>query len=238
MIVGNGMLANAFNQYINDDKIIIFASGVSNSKEQNDKEFEREFELLKSFSVTHKKLVYFSTCSIFDESLLASKYIKHKIKTETFIEKSFKNYLILRLPNVVGKTNNANTSFNYFKNKILKGERLELQENATRYFIDIDDLAAILPYIISDEKEFNKSINICFNNKINVINLVLLLESFLETRIDKSPIEGGKDYNVDNLYFMNIVGDKKIKINKEYNNNLIKKYLKTNYGNNYLHRNI
>ena len=39
MVIGNGMIANAFKQYENDDEVIIFASGVSNSKENNDSEF-------------------------------------------------------------------------------------------------------------------------------------------------------------------------------------------------------
>ena len=33
MVIGNGMIANRFMSYKNDEDIIIFASGVSNSKD-------------------------------------------------------------------------------------------------------------------------------------------------------------------------------------------------------------
>ncbi|MEJ2498930.1 MAG: hypothetical protein P8Y46_06430 [Sulfurovaceae bacterium] len=46
MIIGNGMLAHEFSDYKDDNDIIIFASGVSNSGETRESEFEREKELL------------------------------------------------------------------------------------------------------------------------------------------------------------------------------------------------
>ena len=46
MVVGTGLLAKAFLEYENDDNIIVFASGVSNSKEISREEFDREKLLL------------------------------------------------------------------------------------------------------------------------------------------------------------------------------------------------
>jgi hypothetical protein len=47
MIIGNGSLANIFIEKFKDDEnIIIFASGVSSSKETRESEFNREKELL------------------------------------------------------------------------------------------------------------------------------------------------------------------------------------------------
>ena len=46
MIVGNGMMANAFAMRKNDEKHIIFASGVSNSTETSWEAFLREERLL------------------------------------------------------------------------------------------------------------------------------------------------------------------------------------------------
>ena len=42
MVVGNGLIAKAFEFYLKDDHTIIFASGVSNSLEQKRSEFERD----------------------------------------------------------------------------------------------------------------------------------------------------------------------------------------------------
>ena len=47
MIIGNGLLAKAFIEYKNNDEIVIFASGVSNSLEEKQSEFKRETDLLK-----------------------------------------------------------------------------------------------------------------------------------------------------------------------------------------------
>jgi len=46
MIIGSGMLARDFKSYEEDEHILIFASGVSNSNETRVSEFNREQELL------------------------------------------------------------------------------------------------------------------------------------------------------------------------------------------------
>ena len=86
MIIGNGILANAIRFYDRED-VIFFASGVSNSLEKNPAEFEREISLLKSVMNQHpdKKLIYFSTCSIYDASKTASPYVMHKLTIEKII---------------------------------------------------------------------------------------------------------------------------------------------------------
>jgi hypothetical protein len=66
MVVGNGMLARKFANYINDDSVVIFASGVSNSLEIARSEFIREQLLLEKTILENveKKIIYFSTCSM------------------------------------------------------------------------------------------------------------------------------------------------------------------------------
>lgn len=47
MIIGKGLIANAFNNtYWHESQVIIFASGVSNSKETLISEFSREENML------------------------------------------------------------------------------------------------------------------------------------------------------------------------------------------------
>src|SRR5438132_216151 len=46
MVVGSGMIASRFELYKNDDSKIIFASGVSNSKNSKQENFERELQML------------------------------------------------------------------------------------------------------------------------------------------------------------------------------------------------
>lgn len=67
MVIGNGMIANRFTNYKDDKEIVIFASGVSNSKNINKENFKKEFLLLEDIIKANpdKVITYFSTCSIY-----------------------------------------------------------------------------------------------------------------------------------------------------------------------------
>lgn len=67
-----------------------FASGVSNSQNQNHSLFQRETDLLVETLRNNKEklFIYFSTCSIYDPTLVNSEYVKHKLKIENLIEQS------------------------------------------------------------------------------------------------------------------------------------------------------
>ncbi len=68
MIIGNGMMARSFESYRGNSEILIFASGVSNSKDVDEDNFNREVLLLKDVinNNPEKAMVYFSTCSMYD----------------------------------------------------------------------------------------------------------------------------------------------------------------------------
>src|SRR5690606_38120158 len=112
--------------------VIVFASGVSNSRETRRENFMRERTAVLSALNLHRKLVYFSTCSIDDPSAShISHYVRHKIEMESLIRKS-NSYLICRLPQVVGKSDNLNTLINYLFHCINTGAHFEVWKNATR----------------------------------------------------------------------------------------------------------
>ncbi len=106
MIIGNGMMANAFEKYSNDNDIVIFASGVSNSKAKDKDAFHREESLLSKTIKENpeKTIVYFSTCSIYDDSVNKTAYVLHKKNMENLIYKLCQHFYIFRLPQVIGKT--------------------------------------------------------------------------------------------------------------------------------------
>jgi hypothetical protein len=104
MVVGNGMLARAFSDFAEDESKLIFASGVSNSGETIASEFQREVDLIKSLAGIKNQFIYFSTVSIHDPELIHTPYVAHKLLIEKLVSESFVNYLIFRLPIVVGKT--------------------------------------------------------------------------------------------------------------------------------------
>lgn len=143
MVIGNGALANCFKkEYSNNDSIIIFASGVSNSNEKKISEFEREQKLLMNTlkTIGNKKLVYFS--SVFVE-IIDNEYYKHKKNIESIIKNNCKNYLILRLPQVISESGNEKNLINFLNSKIQSQVYFEIEENITRSIVDIEDVRLI-----------------------------------------------------------------------------------------------
>ncbi|SDI57244.1 NAD-dependent epimerase/dehydratase family protein [Chryseobacterium jejuense] len=145
MIIGNGLIANSLKDIDSEDNIF-FASGVSNSLETRSSEFEREFTLLKNTleNTGDRKLIYFSTLSVNDQSKQNSHYVLHKLAMENYIKKNSDNYLILRIGNIVGKGGNPNTLFNYLNNQITNTHKFTVHNKARRLLIDMDDITKFL----------------------------------------------------------------------------------------------
>ena len=227
MVLGNGLLANAMKIFNEDRDVFVFASGVSNSKENHPLEFKKEFELLKEKIRENPgmKLIYFSTCSIYDNSISSSPYINHKIDMENYITNNSNKFLVFRLPNVVGPTLNPNTFFNFFKDKILAGETVQIQERASRYLIDVRDLAMLIPLMIKEELFKNKVVNVCFNNRMLVSEIIAIYEDLLNVKANKIVVPGGLTYSIENEEFINFLKLNNIKEKSNYNYQILQHYL-------------
>ena len=144
MIVGRGLLARAFTaRYGTDPSVTIFASGVSNSQETGVDRFARERALLAPFLDGGTRLVYFGSCaSVMDGDTSATPYMRHKRAMEELVVGS-PDGLVLRLPQVVGPTQNPNTLTNFLRDHILNGSPFTVWANAERNLIDVDDVVAI-----------------------------------------------------------------------------------------------
>src|SRR3990167_8778931 len=183
MIIGNGLLANAFKCLPQqENSVIIFASGVSNSKEFSKAAFDREKNLLLKSIKDDAMLVYFSTCSVEDNSLNDTPYIIHKREIESYIQQQVQHYIIFRLPIVVGNTSNPNTLTNYLFNKINNGEKITAYALAYRYLIDVDDIAKIVSIILRRNDFNNQIINIVLGKPIKVIDLISIFEQVLQIK--------------------------------------------------------
>jgi nucleoside-diphosphate-sugar epimerase len=226
MIIGRGLLANSMAYFEENKEVLIFASGVSNSKEIRECEFHREFDLLCSFLGETKKIVYFSTCGVLYHCSEESLYVKHKRRMEEFIRSNFENYLICRLPNVVGKSENPHTAFNYFKSSIMNGSGITIEKNTTRYFIDVEDVAETLIPIISNTEQNQKEFNVCFKTKIPVVDFVKLMANEMRKEPKIIMAESGCSVDIENEEFLNLVAPKYKNIDSQYNIQIIKKYLR------------
>lgn len=208
MIVGNGLLASSFlKSDINFDNFVIFASGVSNSKETNPSQFQREFDLLEDTISRNmnKKLIYFSTCSIYEAT--PKPYTLHKQKIEEYIKENVKNFLILRLPNIVGYSSNENQLTNYIFSKIVSNSNLVVFENVSRNLIDVQDIPVITKLLL-DSNTNNLQLDILFNNETTMKDLIEIFENVLNRKAHaKFQYSDSLNYLVDNKVFLNLLSN-------------------------------
>ncbi|HEY9082341.1 MAG TPA: hypothetical protein VIN73_03340 [Vicingaceae bacterium] len=224
MLIGKGLIASAFKHYSANSNVILFASGVSNSREIEVVKYKREFELLKNYSSSTSKLIYFSTCSVFDESLKQSAYIQHKLKIEKYISENFSSFIIFRLPIVVGNSSNPHTLTNFLFNTIKTNQHFLLFANAYRYLIDVDDLSVLLSGIIDSSEYDNKILNICFDNKISILEMVSIFEKIIKKKALYEIKKEGSVYTPNNFEFINYLKKINFEIKTNYNEDIIAKY--------------
>ncbi|MCX7549363.1 NAD-dependent epimerase/dehydratase family protein [Xanthomarina sp. F2636L] len=227
MVIGNGLMAQAFKEYYLNDEVVIFASGVSNSTETNEKAFIRELNLLEKIILDYpkSKLVYFSTCSIEDESVKKNLYVKHKIKVEEYIAENCDSYIIFRVSNVVGKRGNANTLINYLVQAIQENKEITLWQKAERNIIDIEDVIFIANYVLNNDFN-NETINIAFRKSFLVTDIVKLIEQFLSKKATINLIDKGNRLRIDTSKIapaLDTIETEK-RANLQYISSLLKKY--------------
>lgn len=180
MIVGQGLIATAFKHSVFDAAdLVVFASGVSNSTETRQENFDRETVLLDSYLTKDKPIIYFSTTSLFDPSKTDTPYIRHKLFLEERIMQRAAQHTIIRLPILIGRTDNPHTLINFLVKAIRGGQPITLHQNACRHLLDIDDLVTLVTRSMDPAKKA-QIINILGSGSIRVPDLVGKIEHLLE----------------------------------------------------------
>jgi nucleoside-diphosphate-sugar epimerase len=225
MVIGSGLLGTAFIDLKSFSNTIFFTSGVSNSKTATALDFDRERNLFVEISKKHpdQLFVYFSTTSIYDDSLINTEYVKHKLKMEELAMKHCKRFLIFRLSNIVGKTKNPNTVFNFFYNSILNEVPFAVWKNATRNFLDVDHVRIIVSYLLQNNSE-NNIINVANPISISVLELVNQFEKYLGKKAHFELMDKGQSFNVDVSDIFKALQVLNLKFDENYILNLLKKY--------------
>jgi nucleoside-diphosphate-sugar epimerase len=220
-IIGSGFIATKFKKYlkfIKKNKVIIYAAGISNSLEINKKNFAREIVQFKNFTQKNsKKLIYISTYSVNDNSRNNKLYVKNKIKIEKIIKKNSGEYIVIRLPEIIGKTKNLNTLTNFFYYNIINNKPFKVFKNSHRNLLDIDDAIKNCIKIIRKNKNKNKTINL-LNKKFNTpLQIVTNLEKILQKKgIYKFSNNKINKWNLKNNYFFHSKKNYLIKTLKKY----------------------
>ncbi len=228
MVIGNGLLARRFDSYATNDRFLVFASGVSNSKTKNPDAYGREVSLLRECIEQHpdKIIIYFSTCSIYDPDEKHSIYVQNKLVIENIIQTTARQYFIFRVSNVAGRSTNPNTLLNYFHYHINNGINFDLWMNACRNIIDIDDVYFIAHQLMKNNPPSPEPINIASPFSYPVKEIVLAIESFLDTKSNYVEVNKGSCFEIDLSDIHLILGKSPTKFGTGYLARLLTKYFK------------
>lgn len=180
MIIGSGMIAKQFVKYQHNNDVLIFASGVSNSKEVLNSEFEREFNLLQKTIANNpdKYFVYFGTSSMYDPIARNSPYVLHKLDMERYVAEKCKSYNIFRISQIIGLAQNQ-TLVNFIVENIINDRKFDVWERATRNLIAIEDVYKIIDYILVHKLNHNQIINIANSQNISIIDFIRIVEQVI-----------------------------------------------------------
>ncbi|WP_018619565.1 NAD-dependent epimerase/dehydratase family protein [Spirosoma luteum] len=178
MLVGDGMIARRFRAYADRNDVVLFASGVSNSKETRPEPYARERHLVEDTlrQAPGCLFVYFSTASIADPIEQGSPYVMHKMALEELIKEQASAYLIIRASNVVGGPGNPHTILNFFVDRIRRQESFTIWQHAVRNVIDIDDLYQLVSGCIADASTWNQTLVVANPYSVSPLVIVQAIE--------------------------------------------------------------
>jgi UDP-2-acetamido-2,6-beta-L-arabino-hexul-4-ose reductase len=225
LIIGNGFLANAFNNRMGEN-LVIFASGVSDSACTEESSFLREEQLLLDAIADYqdKCIIYFGSCGVISQELLRFPYYRHKQKMEQIICSTHPQYLIFRLPQVIGKSRNNKTLVNNFFDSILDGKEIMIHRLSKRFFIDIDHVVLFVNHVYSKLSLKNKIINIACPQEYTALELLQVIESLTGLSAKYQLIDAGSSYCIDTSVFANEASILQIELSENYLLHAIQKH--------------
>jgi nucleoside-diphosphate-sugar epimerase len=227
MIIGSGLLAHAFSgAFSRRENVCIYAAGVSNSSCTDAREFAREHQRLGDAlrqAIDVETFVYFGTCSVADPEARDTPYVQHKLAMEQMVYAHPQN-LILRLPQVAGKTPNPHTLLNFLYARISRSESFNLWSKAKRNIIDVVDAASIAQQLIANTSARNTTLNIA--NVVNdpIADIVSAMERVVGKRAVYNVVERGSEYLIDTSAILPVLEKAGVKFGNDYLEKVIDKY--------------
>jgi nucleoside-diphosphate-sugar epimerase len=225
MIVGNGLLASAFDKrQVSELGATVFASGVSNSDENDPAAFLREESLLtRHLEDASGPFVYFSTCSITDPDKGRGHYAQHKARMEDKV-RTRPDSLILRLPQVVGRTSNPNTLANFIARHIADGTELTVWRNALRCLVDVDHVAGVAVHLLSQSSRLGTTQEVAPPETVTMPALVAMMEKVMHRKANVRIVDRTGGMTPDPTLMIHVAPDIGIDISPGYNLRLLQKY--------------
>jgi len=212
MIIGSGQLAKVFAKSQIQDNVCIFASGVSNSSCTDEKQFEREKNLLIDTlkSSCDKKFVYFSSCALSAIEYPKNDYYRHKANMEDIVKKYSDNYYIFRIPQLFGDLILHKTLINFIYKSIEHKDKFTVYDEAYRYVIEINDVRRLVESYLLCKSSF--TVDLANPHRYKVLDIVEIFEQLLNKKAHYEVIKKEDKYILDLTLLENFAKEKKIDI--------------------------
>ena len=139
------------------------------------------------------------------------------------MRESVANYLLFRLPQVVGNTSNLTTLISFLYNSIVTQQPIDVWDNACRYIIDADDAVRIVSYVVDNGMFRNSTVNVA-SRPCLVADLVNTLEEITGKLAVCTHSERGSYYAIDTTAIKPILDQLKIEFGPEYLSSVLSKY--------------
>jgi hypothetical protein len=161
-IIGHGAIAEALHDLPPTD-LLYFASGVANSREIRESEYDRERALLLSQPID-RHIVYFSSlCTFFEPD---TRYSKHKMEMEDLVRNNFFGWTIVRIGNI-SWGQNPNQLVPFIRERLSKGEDFPIYDQQ-RHLLERDEFLYWTSLIPTDR---NCEMNITGRN-MRIVDIV------------------------------------------------------------------
>lgn len=225
MVVGNGMIAQAFASFATRPDVVVFASGVSDSLETRESAFARERALLQRTRAEHPQalLLYFSTCSVDDPDRRDTPYVRHKLAMEALVRAAPGPWLVLRLPLAIGRGHRGNTLARFLHERISRGERFEVWKCSTRYPIDVEDVVRIVGRLVADPAMRRRTVNVALR-PYAVLDFVRALERIVGKPARYELVDRGAHYDVQCPEIEALRGELGLDASEAYLERVLRKY--------------
>ena len=96
----------------------------------------------------------------------------------------------------MGNGGNPNLLINYLVRSVKNSETINVHTEATRNFIDTEDIKNIVIQLIKN-KNFNKIINIAYPENYTIIEILEILENFFQIKPKLNLVKSGSGYLID-----------------------------------------
>jgi nucleoside-diphosphate-sugar epimerase len=155
-----------------------------------------------------------------------SPYVLHKIKMENFIMEHCPRFVIFRITNPIGHTNNTHTVVNYFIKNIIEQHEFEVWENAGRNIIDLDDMYLVCNEIIKQKMFTNSIVNIANPKNYSVLYIIYCIEKHFGITGNYRLADKGGGPVIDTGKADSLYAAFNIHFNEDYLPKLLRKYFK------------